>query len=154
MSTFSFLEKPPEWIIGTSTAIIMSPCLEFTLMAPHKVWKLMPLGWTLEKKDGYSFIDGLWRELGEEWDIEEDELQCIDRIRNRVFWVVPSYQRKYGRWNFIDTLYVFIMLKKRECAGEKKCNWIPVEKMLTGNDHGMTVHRLAVMNLLGKIHQK
>ncbi len=50
-----FIEKPPEGIIGTSTALILSPDLREVLLAPHKLKTLMPLGGKVEEKDSWLF---------------------------------------------------------------------------------------------------
>jgi hypothetical protein len=150
MSTF--LESPPDWVIGTSTALIVSSDFRNTLLAPHKIGKLMPLGGKVEvQRDRNLFDLALQHELREEGGIELSELMPRDWSWHPIFWVSPVRQFRYHlKWkNALDTLYLFVVKKTKQILwNEKKCQWHDIKKVCSDSSFWLSPHRFYLRSLL------
>ncbi len=152
-----FIEKPPEGIIGTSTALIFSSDFREVLLAPHKLKTLMPLGGKVEEEDNWFFEACLWREIWEEGRLASIDLEPHDTQLHRLLFLYPVAQKYYHlKWKqALDTLYIFRskIRKVYSSKQEKKTVWIPLQEALSNIDYWLSIHRLyltKVMKILDK----
>lgn len=141
-----FIEKPPEGIIGTSTALILSPDFREVLLAPHKLKTLMPLGGKVEEKDSWRFEECLWREIGEEGGLSPSDLEPHDTHLHPLFFPSPVTQKYYHlKWKeALDTIYILrSKIRKEYSQGqEKKTVWKPIEEVVKNINYWLSIHRM------------